>query len=407
MAVQKKVLIIGGGLSGMKTAQGLKGKAQITIVQAESFVEWQIAATWSVTHPEDLPKAVGPLEPSKLPGVTYVIGTVQQLKDNSAILSNGTALEFDYCVLCLGFGMPVLKPTVGMSWANRSEEVKRYGAAIKSAKCVVVVGGGPVGVELAGDAREVCSKDARVVLLVRGGVLTAMTEKYRKNAENKLKQLNIEVLVDSIDGDGEPSCTKTTLKLKSGRTLDADVVLPAYGRGPPTSFLQDSPGMLDASGFVIVNEFLQSTARPNVFAVGCSNLKEFVAVPKIEGQTKTVVANLESLMSQKSAATKHNEGAPFMKAPAMQVIGHDTFALLDTSNAPPPLACCARMGFPCCPPPCCWCCCGPCCCGGPCADPQGLQMAKFAKSMLHKSAGFNGIKLGQEPAAGVPAQQTM
>ena len=34
-------------------------------------------------------------------------------------------------------------------------------------------------------------------------------------------------------------------------------------------------------------------------------------------------------------------------------------------------------------------------------------MAKFAKGMLHKSAGFNGLKLGQEPEAGMPAQQTM
>lgn len=400
----KKVVVIGGGLSGMMVAKKLQDKAKVTIVMAESWVEWQIAGTYSLTRPDEFSKAAAPLRPSMLKQVTYAVGLVTKLEDGRVLLADGEILEFDYCVLCVGFAMPVVKPALGASFASRSEEVKRFGAAIRAAKSVAILGGGPVGVELAGDVREVVSKITKVTLVCRGGVLPACSEKYRKKTAAKLTDLGIDVVTDEIiGGPAQGSSSPGYYKLKSGGSLEVDVLLPGYTTGFQTDFLKDF-GVVDSQGCVAVNEFMQCTAKPKVFAVGCTNVKEFTGIPKIEGQAKTAVANLQSLIAGGSATTKHAEGAPFMKTPFVQKIGHDTYAWMDTGNAPPPVACCARIGFPCCPPPCCWfCVCHPCCCAGPCADPEGRALAAFFKPMVHKSAGFQGLKGFGEP----PEQQAM
>lgn len=415
---EKNVVIIGGGLSGMKTAMALKGvkNCKITIVQAESFCEWQIAATLSLTRPDTFSKAVAPLAPNKLPGVTYVIGKVTQVneKEGQILLAGGQAVMFDFCVLAIGFASPVIKPALGASFGDRNEEVRQYGAAIRVAKSIGIVGAGPVGVELAGDVVEVVPKGTRVVLV--GRVLPGASEKARQKAEAKLKELGVEVLEDLVavaDGKADAphsanpsspggSTQPGSYPLKKGGTLDVDVLLPAYGQNQ-SEFLADL-GILDQSGNVVVNEFLQCPAAPKLFGVGCTNLREFRGIPKIEPQAKTVAANLRACLAGQPPATKHKEGAPFMRHPPMVVIGHQTWAMMDTSNMPPPVACCARIGFPCCPPPVCWCCLPPCCCGGPCADPEGKALAGFLKGMAHKSAGFHNLRgFGEPPEPGTEA----
>jgi NADH dehydrogenase FAD-containing subunit len=347
------------------------------------------------------------MDSNKIPGVTYVFGQVTKLDLGKVILRSGEALCFDFCVLAVGFSSPLIKPKVGQTYGERSDEVNRYCTAITQAKSVAVLGGGVVGVELAGDVRDVVAADCVVTLVCRGGVLQSAPEKYQKKTEAKLKERNITVLIDALaDELKDGSTEKATYKLQSGASLTADVVIPAYSRGFQTEFLQDVDGLLDHKGAIIVNEFMQSPKNMKVFAVGCSNLKEFTAIPKIEGQAKTASTNILKLIAGKSPASllKHSENLPFMKSPPVQKIGHDSFAWMDTGNLPPPVACCARIGFPFCPPPCCWgCVCHPCCCAGPCQDPEGKPLASFLKGMLHKSAGSQGFKGFGE----APAQQTM
>jgi hypothetical protein len=235
-----------------------------------------------------------------------------------------------------------------------------------------------------------------------------------------LRELGIELMEDDAlildEALRNGSTTPGSYKLKGGGSVEADVLLPAFGTRQ-SGFLADLRGVLDPQGNVVVNEYMQCPAAPRLFAVGCTNLPEFAGMPKIESQAKTAVANLKLCLQGKTCAQKHKEGAPFMKAPPMTIVGHDTFAFMDTTNMPPPVACCAWVGFPCCPPPVCWCCLGPFCCGGPCQDPEGRPLALFTKMMAHKSAEMGGkLKgMGQLPetastttvGSAPPAQQQM
>jgi len=394
----QRVVIIGGGNSGIITAQEVvkqKG-ASVTIIQAEEFNEWYIASPYCLTRPETHSKHVGSMDKSKIKGVTYEFGVVTQLNPEDVVLKSGKSVPFDVLVLAVGFSMPIIKPALGQSWQERSLEVQAYGKAIKAAKTVVVVGSGPVGVEMVCDVKEVAPKDCRVVLVSRGAVLSGSSEKIQQKAEGVLKQQGVEVVQGELAGEAVASATRTTVNLKDGNSLEADVVLPCFTSGFQTGFLASVQGLTDERGRVVVNEFLQCAAQPKIFAVGCANLNEFSGIAKIEPQAKTVAANVKCALAGKPPAKKHKEGNSFMKAPPLQIMGHDTLAFMDPANLPPPVACCARIGFPCCPLPCCWCCCPPCCCGGPCQDPESRGLASFMthtatpklmNMRMHKGAG--------------------
>mmetsp|Transcript_3321 Transcript_3321/g.5603 ORF Transcript_3321/g.5603 Transcript_3321/m.5603 type:complete len:397 (-) Transcript_3321:246-1436(-) len=140
---------------------------------------------------------------------------------------------------------------------------------------VVIVGGGSVGCELAG---EVCAArpEARVYLVQSTNELCG-GGKAGKLMEQQLRRLGVHVLlnkrvhVEKLQHEqagyhGTMFVGAQEVELDTGRKLWADVVLTSVGSKPnsepfPTSWLDDA-------GFITVNKYLQSNVQENVFVVG-------------------------------------------------------------------------------------------------------------------------------------------
>lgn len=419
----KKVVIIGGGLSSKHAAEIIlkKGKDfEVTIVQANRFVEWPLAMTVALVKPELHDKALGTnCDKFQVPRVTYTYGVVEGVDTKAKqvkLAGGGETIPYDALVVATGFTVPLVYPGLGVSVEERKSEVRRVGDAIKQAGCVVVAGGGLVGLELAGDIR-IEYPDKRVVLLTRGKVLGQWPESRRNKVEAQLKKMRIEVVGTSTDCPREPNLQAGNLKTGDG-DLAYDVYLPAFSLGPNTKFFEGEGVTESGTGRVDVNEFLQSKACPELFAVGVSNAPApFIGMPKLEAQWKDASANVVAMLSGKPLK-KHKEGAPFMKLPPLVIIGHGSkgYGWIDFNNVPPPCkvcCCCGYAGFPCCPPcwPCCACGgCGACPCGCCCMPPEGSGPAKFAGKMAFMSAGFHLKGVGEAPSNKVgeaPKQQEM
>lgn len=407
--MSKSVVIIGGGLSAKHSSEILvKNKGlKVTIIQANRFVEWPLAAPVFLVDPSKHDKAIAPNSSTfQVPGVNYIYGVVEgvDVAAKRVIIKGGAPVAYDALIVATGFRMPVIYPDVGVSLDERKAEVQRVGDAIKNAKCVVIGGGGPVGLELAGDIRiEYPNRiDKKVVLLCRGGLLSQWPEANQQKVATRLEKMGIDVMVG---GDGPTECRLEPGTVKVGdKDLAYDIYLPAFSQGPNTTFLQKCDGVLDAKGGIDVNEFMQSKACPEIFAVGCSNVPEWVGMPKLEQQWKDATANVAAMLGGKKLKP-HKEGLPFMKLPVALVLGHGPkgYAYLDFNNMPPPLkvcCCCGYGGFPCCPP--CWSCClcggcGACPCGYCCGPPEGSGTAKFFGKMAFMSSGFHFKGVGEAP----------
>jgi len=167
-------------------------------------------------------------------------------------------------------------------------------ADVKKARHVVIVGGGPVGVELAGEigAAYNGSNRSKQITLVHSGshllsaypdIKEVLGENLRQILQN---QLHVNVLLnDVVDVPDSVLLSKdlyidqpTRLTTKSGKQLDADVVIYTIGGLPNTQFLRESQSfpasVFDDTCHIKVNDYLQvsagDTKYSNIYAMGDS-----------------------------------------------------------------------------------------------------------------------------------------
>jgi NADH dehydrogenase len=141
---------------------------------------------------------------------------------------------------------------------------------------VVVVGGGPTGVETAGALAElyrspfaqdypgVDPKDARVILVEAGPELFGMFKpKLRDYAEKALTKRDVEVKT----GEVVASVTPTTVTLKSGETIKAHTLV--WGAGLQGNPLVQSLGLeLQRGNRIGIGPDLTLPGHPEVYVVG-------------------------------------------------------------------------------------------------------------------------------------------
>jgi NADH dehydrogenase FAD-containing subunit len=411
-AMSKKVVIIGGGLSGKHLCEQLvkQKDLQVTVIQANTFVEWTIPmAQVLAAKPHMYEKCVAPNPESyQVKDATYKFGPVtsvdvagKTVAFKAVATGADESVPYDVLVVCTGFSCPLIAAKAGVSLEDRKAEVSAVAAAILKAKSVVVNGGGSIGVELASNIKTTY-KDKDVVLVARDGVLKDFPEKTRGKITAVLDKMGIKTVIGT-SSDAPPAAKLDTGSLTvNGEALKYDVYLPMFGQGPNTQFLTGIPGLLDDRGFVKVNEFLQSRDQPSIFTVGVGDNKEsYIGIAKLEAQYNDVAANIKAYFAQKPMKP-HKEGAPFMKNPPWLPIGvgKDAWLAFDFDQLPPPLkccCCCGLCGFPFCPPPCCWCKCSPFCFGYCCCPPEGNGPASAMEPFAFEAVSFHFKGFGEAP----------
>lgn len=160
---------------------------------------------------------------------------------------------------------------------------------------IVVVGGGPTGVELAGalgelvqkvfrrDFRRIDVRTARVILIESNErLLKVYPEELSASAKRQLEQLGVEVRLGIRVSDVQ----ETHVELNDGSRIETRNVL--WGAGvaasPLTAAFADD-AELDRSGRIKVNPDLSVPGHPNVFAVG-----DLVNLVDVDGQAVPGVA---------------------------------------------------------------------------------------------------------------------
>jgi selenide,water dikinase len=146
---------------------------------------------------------------------------------------------------------------------------------------VIVVGGGAAGVELALAARSrlrILGKPRASVILVEAG--TELLGGGLRAAERLARRALAANGIGLRLGRRALSVGKDAVELASGESLPADAVVWATGAAAPL-LLRQSGLPLDARGFLLVNDRLQSTGDPAVFATGdAATLEPHPGTPK-------------------------------------------------------------------------------------------------------------------------------
>ena len=178
---------------------------------------------------------------------------------------------------------------------NDAEMVK---ARMEDAKKVVVIGGGYIGVEVAEAYRE-NGQDVTLIDAVDRFLPSYLDEEFypslSKEAEEKGLKIQTNELVQEIKGEnGEIQAVVT-----DQAEYEADTVIMAVGVKPDTSWLANSLE-LDEAGFVVVNDYLETSAK-NVYAGGDATLIPFKATGKKQNIALATNARKQGVTAAKNA----------------------------------------------------------------------------------------------------------
>ena len=294
-----RVLVLGGGFGGLGAALEL-GDSDVDVVLVDRH-------DYHTFQPLLYQLATGLLEPSAVghslrdlvhdqDNVTVhkTSATAVDLTERTVTLAEMAPLTYDYLVLALGaevtfFGTEGAPehafPMYTLSDAMRLKDhvLGRWEAADKDPSLlddgvldVVVVGGGPTGVESAGAIAELYRGDlakdypgipqekARVVLVEAGPEIFAMFKpNLRAYAREALEKRGVEV----VTGEAVASVSPTRVTLKSGEEIPAHTLV--WGAGLQGNRLVQSLGLeLERGNRIGVGADLTLPGHPDVYAVG-------------------------------------------------------------------------------------------------------------------------------------------
>jgi NADH:ubiquinone reductase (H+-translocating) len=314
------VVVIGAGFGGLATARGLLGAAvDVTLVDANNFHTFQPLLYQVATaglDSENVAYAIRGSVRGRGGHPTNVIVrmsrvTAVDLDDRRVELADGEALEYDVLVVASGadshdFGVPgVEEHTIPLkhledALALRVHVLTRFeeAAADRStvgagALDIVVCGGGPTGVEVAGGLRElytmVLAKDfphlpvreARIVLVeMADRLLTPFDPRSSERARRTLAKRGVEVRL----GTSVASVEHELVHLADGTAIAAGTIVWATGvRAEALAATTGTP--TTRGGRLVVEPDLTLPGHPEVFAIG-----DIAASPGADGAPLPQVA---------------------------------------------------------------------------------------------------------------------
>ena len=187
-------------------------------------------------------------------------------------LRTGTSHQLFYDKLILSPGAaPVRPPLPGIDLPTiytlrNLQDMDRIKKASASADRVLVIGAGFIGLEMAEQLVRLGKRVQLVEMLEQ--VLPQMDAEMTRSVEQELLDNGVDLILgDGIDSFSEAGDRTTRASLRSGRTLDADLVILSIGVRPENQLAKEAGLELGSREHVKTNGNMQ-TSDPDIYAVG-------------------------------------------------------------------------------------------------------------------------------------------
>lgn len=312
MASKKKnIVVLGGSYGGISAAHNILKHTLPNLPCKETYQVVMISAASEAMCRPGCPRAL--LSDAMFDQTRFFVSVPKQFEQypkDSFRFIQGIAVNLDhqnrtvaysvaggppelisFHALVIGTGASTPSPLFSF---NKDEKILRAGwatfrTALPSAKSIVIAGGGPTGVETAGELGEYLNgraghfsamlenpKVAITVVTAGPKILPILRSSIADKAERMLAKVGVAVIknarvhsVSPQDSGSETNiATKTIITLENGKTLEADIFIPAYGMIYNTSFVAKE--LLTSQGRIETNPstLRVDKAGPRIYAVG-------------------------------------------------------------------------------------------------------------------------------------------
>jgi len=299
------VVVVGGGYGGIGVAKALDETSEVVLVEPKDAFMHNIAALRALVDPSWLPRIFFPYE--GLLGNGRVVQDRAVLVDpHRVVTAAGEQIDADYIVLATGSSYPFPAKTDLVDTGHAQEQVRETHRALASADRVLLLGAGPVGIELAGEVRHGWPDKSIVLLDVADEVLGGpYLLELKAELLRQLVGSRIEVLLGSplrLAPPTEPGELGTfTVTTEAGVEVTADIWFRCYGVVPNSDYLGKALAPARrADGFIDVTRTLQVIGQTTVFALGDLSTADAKMAGFAGRQAAIVADNINALAQGKT-----------------------------------------------------------------------------------------------------------
>jgi apoptosis-inducing factor 2 len=304
-AARPTVVVVGGGYGGIAVAKALDETSEVVLVEPKDAFMHNIAALRALVDPSWLPRIFLPYA-GLLTNGRVVRDRAVEVDPHRVALASGEEISADYVVLATGSSYPFPAKTDLVDSHRAQEQVRQTNRALTRADRILLVGAGPVGIELAGEIRAAWPEKSIVLLDVADEILGGpYMPELKVELRRQLLELRVELILGSPLRQGPPTepgeLATFTVTTEAGTEVAADIWFRCYGVVPNSAYLGDELASARRSdGFIEVGPTLQVVGQPTVFAVGDISTADSKMAGLARQQADVVADNINALAQGRS-----------------------------------------------------------------------------------------------------------
>jgi NADH dehydrogenase FAD-containing subunit len=265
----RTIVVVGGGYGGSLVAKALDPVGDVVLVDPrEAFVN-SAASLRALTRPGWAPNAFFPFD-TLLSHGRVIRDRVVSAGPDGVTLASGDRVAADYLVLATGSDYPFPGKPSAPTVAGALDDLRARHRELAAAGRVLIVGSGPVGLELAGEIKAVWPDKDVTVVGTAASLLPGFLPSVRAELHRQLDELGITVLLGAgLTAPPPLGAGPFTVTTTGGDTITADVWFQAHGVRIAGDYLADGKlTTLTARGTVPVTDRLNVAGYERVYALG-------------------------------------------------------------------------------------------------------------------------------------------
>lgn len=298
----RTVAVVGGGYGGAAVAKALESEADVVLIDPRDAFVNAAASLRALTRPDWAGNMFFPFATLLAKG-RVVRDRAASVDSGGVTLASGGRVDADYVVLATGSGYAYPAKPGSDSVGDALGDLRRTHEQLLSSERVLILGAGPVGLELAGEIKEVWP-DKQVTVVdpaeeLLPGFLPEVVADLRGQLDSRGIELRLGVALKAEPGTEPGTAGAFTVTTTAGDEISADIWFRAYGVTTNSDYLAD--GKLTErtpQGQVPVTEFLSVKGYDHVYAVGdITDVAEAKMAAHAMRHAEVVVANITAQLN--------------------------------------------------------------------------------------------------------------
>lgn len=304
-----RVVVVGGGYGGVTVAKGLDPVADVILVeQKDEFVHHAAALRAAVDdvweHTIFMPYS------NLLQRGSVVHATVARVDGHTVTAYGHEPIEADYVVLATGSSYAFPAKQTSSRTAVAKARLEQLHENLAEAGRVLLVGGGTVGLEFAGEITNTHPDVAVTIVEKEGTILPdpSYTPEFRATLQSQLDDLGVRVLTGAELAFRPPTDVgqlgRFEASTRAGEKVEADMWFQCYGSRANTGYLEGSEyeRLLHPDGTLRVRPTLQVRGHERVYAIGdITDVKESKRADAARQQARVVIHNISRQLEGEDA----------------------------------------------------------------------------------------------------------